>query len=254
MLPRQDSLAALISDHGFLRVADASSLLGVSEVTVRSDLRALERRGLVRRVHGGAMPRSERESSFEQSLGRSAAAKRAIGRATAARVRSGQSVILDVGSTALAVAEALVEREELRDVTVITSGLRIALALEAALPRFTVVVTGGTLRAQQHSLVNPLGTLVLDGLRADLAVIGCNGVDVGAGVTNVNLPEAEIKRSMLGAAARAVVVAESAKLGHVHLGVIGALGEFDELITTDDASAASLSTLGGLLAVEAVPS
>ena len=89
----------------------------------------------------------------------------------------GDTVLLDVGTTTTAIARALVARADLRDVTVVTNGLTVALVLERAWPRISVVVTGGTLRPLQHSLVNPLGTVLLDGLNASIAFIGCNGVD-----------------------------------------------------------------------------
>jgi DeoR family transcriptional regulator of aga operon len=174
------------------------------------------------------------ESSFEANVSHEAVAKRAIGRVAAGFVASGNSVLLDVGSTALAVANALVDRHDLTDVLVITNGLTIALALEAAMPRFTVVVTGGTLRPLQHSLVGPFA--MLDVVMTDIAFIGCNGVDVAHGVTNINLPEAEVKRRMVAATKRAVVVADGSKLGMASLGRIGALDEFDSLVTTGDAS------------------
>ena len=140
-------------------------------------------------------------------------------------------MILDVGTTTLAIARALVARTDLSDVVIITNGLSIALELEAAIPRYTVIVTGGSLRPLQHSLVEPLATTVLSQVHADLAFIGCNGVDVEHGVTNVNLPEAAIKSLMLGSAARAVVVADGSKLGRVHLGQVAPLGAFDTLVT-----------------------
>ena len=74
----------------------------------------------------------------------------------------GDTVLLDVGTTTTAIARALVARAELREVTVVTNGLTVALVLERASPRISVVVTGGTLRRLQHSLVNPLGTVLLD--------------------------------------------------------------------------------------------
>ncbi|WKK71965.1 DeoR/GlpR family DNA-binding transcription regulator [Rathayibacter oskolensis] len=140
-----------------------------------------------------------------------------------------------MGTTPLAIAHALVARDDLRDVTVITNGLSTALALEPAIPRFTVVVTGGTLRPLQHSLVEPLASEVLERLRADVVFIGCTGVDPEAGVTNVNLPEATLKRRMLHAAARRVVVADSRKLGVVDLGRVAATAEFDRLLTGEAA-------------------
>ena len=102
--------------------------------------------------------------------------------------------------------------------TVITNGLTIALELEKAIPRFQVIVTGGTLRPLQHSLVEPLATTVLRELHADLAFIGCNGVHPANGITNINLPEADLKRVMVDAAERSIVVADGSKIGRTHLG------------------------------------
>lgn len=230
---RRERLAALVAEEGFVRVADAGELFGVSEVTLRSDLSALERAGALRRVHGGAMavPGAGRESPVEATAERDAGVKRAIGRRAAALVTSGSSILLDVGSTTLAVARALVARTELSGVTVVTNGLSIALALEPAIPRFTVVVTGGTLRPLQHSLVNPLAGQTLAGLHVDLAILGCNGVALDGRVTNLNLAEAEVKRGMLAASTARMLVADGSKAGQRHLGLVGELADFDTLVT-----------------------
>ena len=239
---RRARILESVRDRGFVRVADLGASFGVSDVTVRGDLDALAVTGSVRRVHGGAVAAlgPVAEPSFEQASDAFAGEKRAIGRAAAALVSSGQSVFLDVGTTANAVAVALAEREDLTDVVVMTNGLNIALALESAIPRFTVIVTGGALRPLQHSLVNPLALRLFDDLHADLAIIGCNGVHPEAGVTNVNLPEAEVKRAMVERAGRTAVVADGSKLGNVHLGRIARLAEIDVLITSASAPAGAL--------------
>ncbi|MCU1482113.1 MAG: DeoR family transcriptional regulator [Subtercola sp.] len=224
----------MIDERGFARVVELSETFGVSDVTIRSDLDLLDQQQVITRVHGGAVIRHrslEREPTFEQALEASAAEKQQIGTVAASLVRPGQSVLLDVGSTALAVAKALVARTDLSDVVVITNGLSIALALEPGIPRLTVIVTGGTLRPLQHSLVEPLASSMLRGLHADLAFIGCNGVDADRGVTNVNLPEAQLKQLMLDSATRAVIVADRSKLGQVHLGHIGGIERFAALVT-----------------------
>ncbi|MCJ1682010.1 DeoR/GlpR family DNA-binding transcription regulator [Rathayibacter sp. VKM Ac-2928] len=232
-LERRFEMRLLAEKQGFVSVADLSDRLGVSVVTVRSDLDRLAGEGTVQRVRGGAVPTGERsgERSFEEGLASASDEKAAIGREAAASVVSGESVILDVGTTTLAIAHALVARDDLRDVTVVTNGLSIALALEPAIPRFTVVVTGGTLRPLQHSLVEPLASEVLERIRADVVFVGCTGVHPEAGVTNVNLPEATLKRRMLHAATRRVVVADSSKLGVVDLGRVAGTEEFDRLLT-----------------------
>jgi DeoR family transcriptional regulator of aga operon len=243
MIPRRELLAAMVADRGFVRVSDASDELGVSVVTVRSDLSALEASGVLQRVHGGAVSLGGAEVPVERALQSSADEKDAIARAAAAMVHSGESVLLDVGSTTAAVARALVGREDLRDLTVITNGLTIALELEPAIPRFRVVVTGGTLRPLQHSLVAPLAAVLLDHVHADIAFIGCNGVHADEGVTNVNLPEAEIKKAMVDAATRVVAVADGSKIGLVKLGRIAPLSAFDDVITGSSADAAALADL-----------
>ena len=242
--PRRQLLARLVADRGFVRVADASLELGVSEVTVRGDLSALERAGSVVRVHGGAMPViTGAESPLESSLDRDAAAKRSIAHAAARLATSGQAIYLDAGSTAMALAVALVRRQDLHDLTVVTSGLTIALALEPAVPRFTVIVTGGTLRPLQHSLVSPFAAPMLDALNLDTAFIGCNGIHPARGVTNVNLPEAEIKARVLSRAGRGVLIADATKLGRVDVAVIGAVTDFDVLVTAEAADRAHVEGL-----------
>lgn len=229
---RRARLRAMLAQDGFVRVAAAAAELGVSEVTLRADLAALERAGALTRIHGGAMPVARgREDPVEATDAREREAKRAIGRAAAALVPSGACLALDVGSTALAVARALVARPELHDVTILTNGLGIALALEEAVPRFTVLVTGGTLRPLQHSLVAPLADATLAGVHLDLAILGGNGVAEDGDVTNLNLPEAEVKRVLLDRADRAVLIADGSKAGRTAPARIGALREFATLVT-----------------------
>ena len=255
---RRDQIQQLVAERGFVRVAEVRDAFKVSSVTVRTDFDALVAAGALRRVHGGAvlMPEHEhdrlpaafttpreREFSFEESLAASVVPKQQIGALAAGLVQSGQSVILDVGTTTLSIARALIARTELHNVVIITNGLSIALELEVAIPRFTVIVTGGSLRPLQHSLVEPLAAAFFAQVHADFAFIGCNGVDVERGVTNINLPEAGVKTLMLGCAARVVVVADGSKLGRVHLGRVGSLAAFDTLVTDAAADPAALLAL-----------
>ena len=253
---RRARIVERVREDGVLRVADAAAELGVSEVTVRSDLAQLEAAGLVRRVHGSALPvaAGPREEPVERVSARDAAAKRAIGRRAAALVDSGTSVLLDVGSTTHAVAAALVERVDrgdLDELVVITNGLSIALALEPAVPRITVVLSGGTLRPLQHSLVDPGASESIAGVHVDLAILGCNGVDAEGRITNLNLAEAQVKRAMLAASAARLVVAESAKLGARHLGTIGVADAATTLVTAGPWTDAAAATAAGLAALGA---
>jgi DeoR family transcriptional regulator of aga operon len=255
---RRAQMTALVEDQGFVRVADLAARFGVSKVTVRSDLDALETHGRLRRIRGGAVPRDvlRSEQPFEVAARDLADEKAAIGRYAAGLVADGDTVLLDVGTTTTAVAEALVARTELRDVTVVTSGLKVALTLEQAWPRISVIVTGGTLRRLQHSLVNPLATLILERLNASLAFIGCNGVDPGGGVTNINLPEAEVKRTMLLSARRPIVVADATKLGEIEVAKVCDLAEVSMLVTdrgADPAVVAEITAAGCEVELAAQP-
>ncbi len=242
---RREQILTFIKARDFARVVDLSARFRVSEVTVRGDLDALAERGEIRRIRGGAMPRPsiQMERPFEEMKNARAHEKSSIGHLAAGLISSGETLILDVGTTTTEVARSLMQREDLRDIIVFTNSLNIALELEEAIPRFTVVLTGGTLRPLQHSLVDPLGMLIFDRIKAHTAFLGCNGIDPVFGVTNINLPETEIKRHMLRSAKRRILVADGSKIGKVELANMCNIDEIDLLITDSSADPAILSTL-----------
>lgn len=241
---RRERMLAFIAEREFARVSDLSQIFNISEVTVRSDLDCLHESEQLMRIRGGAVMRTNSaEPSFEEASGTYADEKRAIAQRAAEMVTSDSSVFLDVGTTTTLVAKALADRADLENVVVITNGLTIALELERAIPALTVIVTGGTLRPRQHSLVDPMLSAALENLHADLAFIGCNGVDVDGGITNINLPEAAIKKRMVSSASRTVVVADGSKLGRVHLGRVVRLENVNALITGGSAPKAELEAI-----------
>jgi len=239
---RHDVIRRAIEIDGRVSIADLKSRLSVSEVTIREDLNRLERRGELTRVRGGAV--SSQNGAVELSLEEMSTANRAQKMAIAARAASmiedGQTVIIDVGSTTTELAKAL--SPHLGRLVVITNGLNIALTLEP-LPGVTVIVTGGTLRPLQHSLVAPMGTILLDRLRADIAFLGCNGVHCNRGFTNTNIAEAEIKQAMLRSAERTVFLADHSKVGSVASAFVADISSVDLLITDSGADQAVLREL-----------
>jgi DeoR family transcriptional regulator of aga operon len=234
-----------IREREFVRVSELSQRFGVSEMTVRGDLDSLEARGKVHRVRGGAIPRlmPRQEQPFEDSVSSFAAEKVAIGQAAAALLEDGETALIDVGSTAAAAARAIAARTEIDDVVVFTNGLKTALELEPAFPRVTVVVLGGTLRPLQHSLVDPLATLILEQISVKTVLLGCNGVDLAGGITNINLPEAEVKKRMLAVAARRIVLADGSKLGRVEVARLCGIDDIDMVITGPSADPAVVDAL-----------
>lgn len=242
---RRAKVLETVRRNQFASVADLSEAFGVSEVTIRSDLDVLAGEGVIRRVRGGAVhrPGPGLEAPFEEAETQRVEARTAIAQAAAGLVASGQSVLLDGGVTVTAAARALAAREDLHDVTVITNSVPVALALESAIPRFTVMLSGGTLRRLQHTLVNPFGTTILEQVHGHLAILEADGIDASAGVTHINVAEVEIKRLLMRAARQRVLVAGAPAVGAVSLVHLYPIGELDELITSVGADPDALDAL-----------
>lgn len=245
---RHERILEMLRRDKMVEVAHLAETLSVSAVTIRSDLDALERRLLLRRIRGGAM--SVQPARFERPLDLPsqsfAAQKERIGTMAGRMVRDGETVILDAGTTTLAMAFAL--PQDLRDVVIITSSLDVAAALETH-PGATVMVTGGTLKQQgsgprrSRSLISPFGGLLLAQINADCAYLCCAGIDARRGFTNANFEELEIKRAMLASARQAVVLGDHAKIGHVAGARIATTDEVSALITDSDAAPADVQAL-----------
>jgi DeoR family transcriptional regulator of aga operon len=238
---RRTVILNILNRAGRCRVIDLARELAVSEVTVRQDLDVMEKQGLLNRTHGGAIliAKSGFERSFQVEETAFCDEKIRIGQAAAALVSDGETIILDVGTTVTEVARNIQPRKGL---TIVTNALNIAMLLEDS-PESTVLVTGGTLRSKQHSLVNPYGQFVLERIKVDTAFIGINGIEAEHGVTNANIAEAEMKALFLKAARRRILVADSSKIGNVALDKVADLDEIDLLITDDQADREELTRL-----------
>jgi DeoR/GlpR family transcriptional regulator of sugar metabolism len=236
---RQEHILDQVRRTGAVRVADLVESLQVSDMTVRRDLDALEGRGAVRKVHGGAVtvqgPRTE-EPGFEAKSTRQAEEKRAIARAVADLVEPHSAVGLSAGTTTAAVAELLCDVPGL---TVVTNSLRVAQILHRApRPDRTVALTGG-FRTPSDALVGPLALASLRGLNLDVLVLGVHGMQVRAGFTTPNLMEAETDRALVESAGTLVVAADHTKWGTVGVSTIAPLERCDVLVTDTGIGAAA---------------
>jgi DeoR family fructose operon transcriptional repressor len=214
---------------GRVEVATLSGELDVTTETIRRDLKVLERHGLLRRVHGGAIP--VERLGFEPALAaRDAvltAEKERIAKAALAELPTEGSVLLDAGTTTARLAEALPHDREL---VVLTNGLPIAMLL-AGRPNLTVLLLGGRVRGRTLAAVDTWALHALSDSYVDVAFLGTNGVSVERGLTTPDTTEAAVKRAMVGAARRSVLLADHTKVGNDHLARFADLDDIDVLIT-----------------------
>jgi len=232
---------ALILDEvrrrGGVRVNELTRKLGVSDMTVRRDLDALARQGVVEKVHGGAVPvmeASTHEPGFEAKSGLELTAKEDIARAAAELVAPGTAIALSGGTTTFALAHQLVD---VPDLTVVTNSVRVADVFHSAQRTSgqrqgaaTVVLTGGV-RTPSDSLVGPVADQAIAALHFDVLFLGVHGISVEAGLSTPNLAEAETNRRLVQSARRVVVVADHTKWGTVGLSSFAALEDVDTLVT-----------------------
>ena len=231
---RRATIMRLLDAKGQVAVGDLSQLTKVSDMTIRRDLEALEQEGLLKRTRGGAV--SVASLSYEPPYvlrkDTNAEAKVHIGRRVASLLREGETVILDVGTTAVEVARALRGRQNL---TVLTSNLWAA-AILADEPGIVLLLTGGQARNRERSLVGHLATRAFDDLVFDVFVMGVAGVHQEYGITDYNVAEAQVKRAAIAASQRRIVTADSSKLGKVAFAKLCDLDQIDTIVTDGGAS------------------
>lgn len=231
MIPaeRQQSILDMLDKHDSIQVTYLVELFDVSEMTIRRDLDMLERRGLLRRVHGGAVSNRGRsyEPPFMLRSSQNSEAKERIGKAAAGLVQNGDSIMLDVGTTTLEVARNLRDRQNL---TVITPCFQIA-ALLVEHPDIRLILTGGILRRGELSLVGHLAERAIQDFYVDKFFMGVGGVDLKAGFTEFNLEDTLVKQAMLRQAKDITVVVDSSKFCHVAFTAIAPLQAANRIVT-----------------------
>lgn len=230
-------LDALRTD-GPVTVTGLAQRLGASEATIRRDLIQLDDEGLLRRVYGGAVPSDQRDDPFGEVAMVRVAEKDAIARCCADLVRDGETVLLDIGTTAHRVARQL----RGRPLTVVTSNLAVYEEL-ADDTSIELVLLGGMLRREYRSLV---GFLTEDNLRqvhADRLFLGTSGVRPGGHVMDTTVVEVPVKRAMIAASDQVVLVADADKFPGTGVARVCGPQELDVVVTNDDADAATTAAL-----------
>ncbi len=225
---RKAALLERLAHSGSLVAATVAAEWGVSEDTIRRDLRDLAAKGRLVRVHGGALPVSPTHLPLAKRAGLQRDAKARLGRVAAALIRADMIVLMDGGTTHLAVVEAL--PQSLR-ATIVTHSPGIAAALEQHV-FVDVILIGG--RLFRHSMVamGPSTQDALSRLRADLCFLGVTGVHPDLGLTTGDAEEAALKGKLIASSAETVVLATPEKIGAASPWIIAPLARIDHLITT----------------------
>lgn len=231
---RQERLRAILRIRRIVRVEPLCEELGASPATVRRDLLDMERRGLLRRVHGGAVCTDAPldEPLFDDKTAIAAPEKRAIAEAALGLIRDGATIYLDGGSTVLELARLLRDRTEL---TVVTNSLRAAVELSGRGPR--LILPGGELRRRSQTLVGALTEPLLSQLRVQQAFMGTIGLSIEEGATTTDPNEAFTKRLVLERADEVTLLADSQKIGANAFAHAGDLRRFRRIITDRGAPA-----------------
>jgi DeoR/GlpR family transcriptional regulator of sugar metabolism len=239
---RQVHIARIVEEHGRARVADLADRFGVSAVTIRKDLLALEAQGRVTRAHGGAIARESNraESAFEVRERINPDTKDRIGRLVANTIVDGESIALDASTTALAVARHLKARGGWGQLTVITNGLRIASEL-AGHPGITVAMPGGFVRYEALSVVGQLGDGVFQKVNLQKAFLGAAGFTLESGLSDATMEEAQIKQFMADTAREVIAIVDSTKWGRAAFATFCRTEDLTGVVS-DDLAPASMVT------------
>ena len=235
MEERQAQIIQLMLQQQNVTVAELSKRFSVSPVTIRSDLNLLAEKGKVVRTHGGARlgdERTRQEYSINIRQRIKAAEKQWIGKLAASLVQSGESILLDASTTAIAVGKALKQRTDLYNVTVITTGIWTALEMLGA-SHLEVVLTGGRVRSSTGSIAGLVANDVLSRFHFHKAFLGAWGISLEGGLMDSPLIEVEIKQTVVPRCQEVIAIVDGSKFGRTSLATIVLLSDISRIVTDD---------------------
>ncbi len=203
---RRETILTELYEHRHLTARDLAAGIGVSEATVRRDLKSLADDGQVELVYGGATIRRQSDFSFRSKETRNVDAKQLIGRCAAGLIRDQEQIFLDSGTTCFAMAPFLKRR---RGLSVIVNSARLALELEA--PGLSVILLGGQYRAERMDTTGPLTMSALEQLRGYICLIGADGLSMDFGLAAADIESASLYRRAVQNARQTILLADHTK-------------------------------------------
>ena len=230
---RRDRIMEVLHEKKRVTVKELASEMGVSEATLRTDFNTMEKMGLLKRTHGGAIlddekPGLEPENSFDVRQKKNIEEKVKIALKALELIQPKQCLLLDASSTALELAKQL--KQLSMRLTVVTTGLHTALELKEN-PNLIVIMVGGVVTSRSSSIEGTLGIELLDSINIDMMFTSANGFTVENGLEDFNLYEVALKKEIAKRAANIIALVDSSKLGKSSSASFAKLEDVDKLIT-----------------------
>lgn len=230
---RREIIIEHVNKRGKVTISEICDLFDVSEMTIRRDFRDLDKIGLLRRIHGGAVSGIGRsyEPAYTVRANDNYESKKAIGLKAAEYVHDGDSIFIDTGTTTIEFARALKNK---RNLTIITSSIPVAnevITTFSLLNDVRLIMTGGVVRAVELSMIGEDCHATILKYHVDKAFLGVSGIDLEAGLTEYNVDDAWVIKTAMKSAQQRIVLADSSKLGRVTFSSVSKLTDFDILIT-----------------------
>lgn len=232
-LQRQSQIVEILQQKGKISIPDMCKMFGISDMTARRDLNEMDRLGLLRRIHGGAVANLGRsyEPPYQMRSTKNQSAKIHIGSKAAELIYDGDSIALDVGTTTLEIVKGLKGK---RNLTIVTNSLQIAnvvvdnLSLEI---NVRLILTGGVVRPQELSMIGNMSERSYQEFHVDKAFIGIGGISLEDGLTEYNIEDARIKRILFSTAREKIIVADGSKFGVTTFASVAPLKSVDRIVT-----------------------
>ncbi len=226
-----------LGEYGFIRITDVAEELGVTKVTIRNDVKILEGKGLLYKVHGSARLANpyiaDRDLMTKSLLNREV--KQRIAARAAQLVTSGDSIMISAGSTTYALAEVLHEAQPEQSLNVVTPFLKVSELL-SEVESIRVEQLGGRVHKNSFATLGENAGTLLQNIVCSKFFVGVDGIDPEFGITTSTIEEAQLSRKMMAASSKTVVLADSSKFGKRGFGHIASLDEIDIVITDEGIS------------------
>ncbi len=230
---RREYILNLVKRTGSVSAIDIAKNLDVSETTIRRDLNRLAQKKLIRRTYGGALNIDTvgQELKFDVQKDILINEKKKIALAASRFVEEGDVILIEAGTTGLQTALNITN---IKNLTVITNSIDIASILERTNPSYHIILSGGFLRAETHSLIGPIAEYSFKNINVDKAFIGISGIDINKGITAVDQIEAQTKKAIINSAKTVFALCDHSKFSRVSMSYVAPINAIDIIITDSE--------------------